>query len=495
MSNIRVRFAPSPTGALHMGGARTALFNWLFARQNGGKFILRIEDTDFRRSREDSAQGIVEGLSWLGLDWDEGPDIGGPLGPYRQSERGDIYSRYLQELLDSGQAYYCFCSPEDLQKEREEAAQEKRDYKYGGRCKALKPEEASEMLQAGKPAVIRLKVPLDGNTVVPDLIRGDVSFSNALFDDFIIAKSDGWPTYNFAVVVDDFSMQISHVLRAEEHLSNTPRQLLIYRALGLKEPAFAHLSMILAPDRSKLSKRHGAISVQEFENQGYLPEALVNYLALLGWSTGKDIDIWSREEMMREFSLEHISKSPAIYDLEKLAWMNGQYMMRLDIESLMALVEPQAQQQGWLNEDNFDYFQQAVELVRNRAKTRDELLDALGYFFEEVKQYDEKGVKKHFGQQKASTMLSEVLEIVSNMGSFSAAELEEAFRQRAQELKIKAADLIHPTRLALSGRTATPGLFELMEVLGQEKCISRLEKALDFIAKLTTHGPEGHNHR
>ncbi|MDD2510570.1 MAG: glutamate--tRNA ligase [Syntrophomonas sp.] len=482
MSNIRVRFAPSPTGALHIGGARTALFNWLFARQHGGKFILRIEDTDFRRSREDSTRGIVDGLSWLGLDWDEGPDIGGPLGPYRQSERGDIYSRYLQELLDSGRAYYCFCTPEELQKEREEAAQEKRDYKYGSRCKALGPEEVKEMQQAGKPAVIRLKVPGEGYTVVHDLIRGDVSFANALFDDFIIAKSDGWPTYNFAVVVDDFGMQISHVLRAEEHLSNTPRQLLIYRALGFKEPSFAHLSMILAPDRSKLSKRHGAISVQEFQSQGYLPEALVNYLALLGWSTGRDVDIWSREEMIQEFSLEHISKSPAVYDLEKLAWMNGQYMTQLDIESLIALLEPQAQQRGWLNEENSVFFRQAVELVRNRAKTRDELLYALGYFFEEVEQYDEKGVKKHFGQHKASTVLSEVLEIVSSIGSFSAAELEEAFRKRAQELEVKAADLIHPTRLALSGRTATPGLFELMEVLGREKCISRLEKALEFIA-------------
>ncbi len=484
MSNIRVRFAPSPTGALHIGGARTALFNWLFARQHKGKFILRIEDTDFERSREDSAKGIMEGLDWLGLDWDEGPDIGGPLGPYRQSERGDIYSRYLQELLDSGQAYHCFCRPEDLEKEREEAIREKRDYKYGGKCRALNSEEAREMLKRGKPAVIRLKVPTGGNTIVPDVIRGNVSFANALFDDFIIAKSDGWPTYNFAVVVDDHCMQISHVLRAEEHLSNTPRQLLIYRALGFKEPLFAHLSMILAPDRSKLSKRHGAISVQEFKDQAYLPEALVNYLALLGWSTGKDVDIWSRPEMIKEFSLDSISKSPAVYDLEKLAWMNGQYMMKLDIEGLLALLEPQARELGWLSEDNSDYFRQALGLVRDRAKTRDELLGALSYFFEDVEQYDEKGVKKHFRLEKAPGMLAEVLEIVASQDNLSAASLEGAFRQRAQELQIKAAELIHPTRLALSGRTATPGLFEVMEVLGKAKCIYRLEKALNFVTGL-----------
>ncbi len=311
MSEIRVRFAPSPTGALHIGGARTALFNWLFAKKNGGQFVLRIEDTDSARSTEHSAAGIVEGLRWLGLDWDEGPDVGGPYGPYRQSDRFDLYRSFLQKLLDEGKAYYCFCTAEEIDAQRQAADAQKIPYRYNRHCCSLSAGEVQARLDAGTPCVVRLKVPEAGETVVHDLVRGDVVFQNALLDDFILMKSDGTPTYQFAVVVDDALMKITHVIRAEEHLANTPKQLLLYAALGLTPPQFAHVSMILSPDRSKLSKRHGATSVQEFAGSGYLPQALLNYLVLLGWSPGTDLDVLSREEMIAQFDLKRMSKSAA----------------------------------------------------------------------------------------------------------------------------------------------------------------------------------------
>jgi glutamyl-tRNA synthetase len=321
LEDIRVRFAPSPTGTLHIGGARTALFNWLYARSLGGKLILRLEDTDTTRSTEDSARGIIEGLEWLGIDWDEGPSKGGSFGPYRQSERLPLYKQYIQQLLDEGKAYYCFCSPEELKVQREKAEKEKANYKYEGTCKSLTSAQIKELFDQGKQPVVRLKVPKTGITVVHDLIRGDVEFDNSLLDDFIIAKSDCWPTYNFAVVIDDYSMKISHVIRAEEHLSNTPKQLLIYDALNINVPQFAHVSMILAPDRSKLSKRHGATSVQEFRDQGYLPQALINYLVLLGWSPGNDVDIMSIPEKIAGFNLNNVSKTSYINGLTAFTYV------------------------------------------------------------------------------------------------------------------------------------------------------------------------------
>lgn len=484
MKGVRVRFAPSPTGKLHIGGARTALFNWLFARSNEGKFILRLEDTDLTRSSEDSARSIIEDLQWLGLNWDEGPDKGGPFGPYRQSERLPVYRKYLQKLLQENKAYYCFCSAQELQAEREKAQQEKRDYKYSGKCRSLSKNMIEKYFQEGKKAVIRLKVPDAGQTVVHDLIRGKVEFANTLFDDFIIARSDGRPTYNFAVAVDDYTMNITHVIRAEEHLSNTPKQMLIYEALGFQVPHFAHVSMILAPDRSKLSKRHGATSVEEFRNEGYLPESLVNYLALLGWATGEDKDFRDVEEMIRKFRLEDISRSPAIYDKKKLSWMNGHYLCRINLSRIVSLLEKEAKAKGWLEKDiNQEYFCQVVDLVRSRAKTVNEILDHAAYFFEEFDSYDEKGVEKYFRKDNSLDILYKVLEIIEENPSFTAGELEESLRLQAEKMNIKAADMIHPVRLALSGRTATPGLFEVMEILGRNRCISRVKKAIECIKK------------
>lgn len=481
MSDVRVRFAPSPTGTLHIGGARTALFNWLFAKHHGGKFVLRLEDTDLTRSTSESALGILEGLQWLGIEWDEGPDQGGSFGPYRQSDRLSIYQYYIQKLLDNGQAYYCFCAMEELQAQRERARNEKRDYLYEGKCRSLSQAEVDEKLRAGEKAVIRFKTPSDGFTRVNDLIRGEVSFNNQLLDDFIIEKSDGWPTYNFAVVVDDAAMKISHVIRAEEHLSNTPKQLLIYEGLDIIPPEFAHVSMILAPDRSKLSKRHGATSVQEFRDEGYLPEALLNYLALLGWSSGEDIDFWQIQDIVSRFSLADISRSPAIYDIEKLAWMNGHYMAQADPKRLSNLLFDEAAGKGWVNTDNQDYFIKVVSLLKTRAKKLGDLLNEANYFFEDDFNYDEKGFNKYFKTEKALNNLTAVLAIVREITSFNAEALEGQFRSVAADMGVKAGDLIHPTRLALSGRTNTPGLFEVMEIIGRDRCISRLEHAIEQV--------------
>lgn len=481
MEDIRVRFAPSPTGSLHIGGARTALFNWLFARHHGGKMVLRLEDTDMKRSTQSSADGIIDGLRWLGLDWDEGPDIGGPYGPYRQSERQQIYQKYIQQLLREDKAYYCFCPEERIEALREKARQKKTDYRYDGHCRQLSLSQAEQRIQAGQKPVVRLKIPCEGDTVVQDLIRGQVHFSNRLLDDFIIQKSDGNPTYNFAVVVDDYCMHISHVIRAEEHLSNTPKQLLIYQALGWEPPQFAHVSMILAPDRSKLSKRHGATSVQEFRQDGYLPQALVNYLALLGWSPGEDITLMSVPEMIATFDLDHVSKAAAIYDIEKLTWMNGHYISESPPDDISQLLQAGAKKRGWLTADNHDYFMNVVKLLQPRIKTLNEFYEAAVYFFEEFEEYDSKGLKKHFFKPESIERLTAVAEIVKDIEPYDQQNLETALRQQAQEMGIKAGDLIHPTRLAISGRSSTPGIFELMELLGRDLCLQRINKAISYI--------------
>lgn len=485
MDSIRVRFAPSPTGTLHIGGARTALFNWLFARQHQGKMVLRIEDSDMRRSTEDSALGIIEGLRWLGLDWDEGPDTGGDFGPYRQSERLAIYNQYLKLLLERDQAYYCFCTTEQLAAEKEASRQAKSDYKYGGYCRHISKTEAEERIRRGERAVIRFKAPTDGVVIINDLIRGKVEFDNRLLDDFILAKSDGGPTYNFAVVVDDHCMCISHVIRAEEHLSNTPKQILLYQALGWGLPQFAHVSMILAPDRSKLSKRHGATSVQEFSDDGYLPEALINYLALLGWSSKEDRDFWTRVELLERFSLNGISRSPAIYDIEKLSWMNGHYLAQADSERIAALLYENEQRRDYLStwpspEELF----QIIELFKTRVKTVPAILEEGAYFFQPITEYDEKGVRKYLGQEDSPKLLRECLSLCQESDFESAEKLEQELRQKAKELNLKAAQLIHPIRLAISGRTATPGLFEVMMILGKNECIQRISSAILYAKSL-----------
>lgn len=487
MSEVRVRFAPSPTGYLHIGGARTALFNWLFARKMGGKLILRIEDTDTERLKEDSVSQILTSLKWLGLNWDEGPEVGGDCGPYYQSERRELYAKYAQQLLDEGKAYYCFCTAADLEAEREKQRAAKQPFRYARTCRDLDPAEAKARVAAGEPYSVRIKIPLEGSITVHDLIHGDVTFNMDQFDDFVIVKSNGMPTYNFAVVVDDHLMGMTHVLRAEEHLSNTPKQLLIYEALGFEPPKFGHMPMILAPDRSKLSKRHGATSVEEFRAQGYLPEAIVNYLTLLGWGPGDEREIFTLKETVKLFELEQMSKKAAVYDTKKLTWMNGQYLSELPLEKILPEAATFFIKDGLVNEqwlaDNKEYFARLVDTVRVRVKTLQEVADAAVYFFKDLDGYDEKGVSKHF-KPEAAGLLEKCLAGLEADTVFDLASTEAVYNKVAADNGLSLGKVIHPTRLALTGRTVSPGMFDVMVLLGKEKTLARIRQAIDYIKSL-----------
>jgi glutamyl-tRNA synthetase len=482
MNEIRVRFAPSPTGYLHIGGARTCLFNWLLARRIGGKLVLRIEDTDLERLKENSVEQILSSLKWLGMNWDEGPERGGEFGPYFQSQRMDIYKREAEGLVDQGKAYYCYCTSEELEERRTKAKEKGGSFKYDGRCKELSQEEKDRFILAGRKPVIRIKAPREGQTVVNDIIRGSVSFDNTLLDDIIIFKSNGMPTYNFACVIDDYSMEISHVIRAEEHLSNTPKQIIIYNALGHMCPQFAHVPMILAPDRSKLSKRHGATSVEEFRDQGFLPQAIVNYLCLLGWSTDKQDEIINLESAAAQFSLERVSKNAAIYDTKKLTWINGHYLKTLDIEYITKLTRPFMQEIGIdVNGVDKGMLKSIVNLVREKVWTLTEIAEGARFFFERPCQYEEKGVEKYFRKEGASKLLNGIKQKLKELDSFDKTSIETVYRSYAEELEIKAGELIHPTRMALTGKTVSPGLFEIMEVMGKDECVERMKNAIEFL--------------
>jgi len=488
MEEIRVRFAPSPTGYLHIGGARTALFNYFFAKKNNGKFILRIEDTDRERLKEDSVSKIISSMKWLGMNWDEGPEKEGEYGPYYQSERTELYRKEAYRLVEEGKAYYCFCTEEDIEREREEQKEKRLPFRYSGKCSTLTKEEIEKNLQEGKSYVIRIKIPREGATEVEDLIRGKVVFQNDQLDDYIIMKSNGMPTYNFACVIDDYSMKISHVIRAEEHLSNTPKQVLIYEALGYKVPQFAHLSMILAPDRSKLSKRHGATSVEEFRDKGYLKEAIVNYLTLLGWTPGENKEIFTMEDTTQKFSLDKVSKTAAIYDIDKLTWMNGYYLRELDLDYITRESIPYFIQRGLVDEnrakEKYEYIKKVVGAVREKVKLLPEIAEASEYFFKDVEEYDTKGVEKRFKKDGVVELLEKGKIALANCTSFDIETVEKSYRDLIDELGIKGGDIIHPTRLALSGKTVGPGLFDIISILGKEKCIERINKAIYYIKNL-----------
>ncbi len=481
-SGVRVRFAPSPTGYLHIGGARTALFNWLFARLHGGSFILRIEDTDQERSTEASARAITDMLAWIGLDWDEGPGKGGPHGPYFQSERRELYRREAERLLAAGRAYPCYCTREELEARREEARRQGLPPRYDGRCRQLTVARRRDLEAAGRQPALRVVAPTEGSIVVDDLIRGAVTFENVkVMDDFIIMKSDGMPAYNFACVVDDARMRISHVIRAEEHLSNTPKQVVIYRALGYDLPRFAHVPMILAPDRSKLSKRHGAVACEEFRDAGYLPEAIVNYLALLGWSPGDDREILSVEEIIRLFSLDRVNRTAAIYDVEKLTWMNAKYLHAMDLDELAGRVLPFLEAAGFDTAGiSRDWLKALLAVGRDRLRTLGELPDLLRYFFEAPEAYEEKGMRKYF-KPGVDALLAEAKAVLAAVDPFTVEAVEAAYRGLAERLGVGAGQLIHPTRLALTGRTIGPGLFDIIVLLGREESLRRLQTAIDFI--------------
>ncbi|POB12120.1 glutamate--tRNA ligase [Sulfobacillus sp. hq2] len=467
---VRVRYAPSPTGTLHIGGARTALFNYLFARHHHGRFILRVEDTDQARLVEGSEESMMRGLKSLGLVWDEGPDVGGDYGPYHQSERLARHKAALQQLLDAGQAYRCYCTPEELAEERARQEALKQPPRYSGKCR-MRPQD-DPIHTSGKPFVVRMKVPEEGTTVVQDLIRGPVTFENRILGDFVLAKSDGTPVYNFAVVLDDYDMAITHVIRGEEHLSNTPKQILVYQALNLDLPAFAHVPMILAPDHTKLSKRHGATSVEEYRQQGILPEALTNYLLLLGWSAPDDTEIMTLEQAAQWFDLDRVQHTAAIYDIKKLEWMNSQYLRLLPVDRIKEAVTPFLAAEGIVSESGPD-LDTVIALVRERARTLVELAQGMAYFYVRPQTFEAKGVQKHF-DATTPERLRALAEVLSQLSTWDHDSLMAAYDAEAARLEVKRAALIHPSRLAVTGRTVGPGLFELLEVLGQKETVDRL---------------------
>ena len=486
---VRVRFAPSTTGPFHIGGARSALFNYLLARKTGGKLILRIEDTDRERSTPESEENIKAALKWLGMDWDEGVDVGGPNGPYHQMERLDIYKKYTDKLLAEGKAYYCYCTDEELEEERQSLIKEGKMPRYMGKCRHLTEEQIAQFKAEGRKPTVRFRVPADQQILVRDMVRGDVVFDSNNIGDFVIVKSDGIPTYNYAVVIDDALMHITHVIRAEEHLSNTPRQCLVYDALGFKQPTFGHISLILGKDHTKMSKRHGATSVDQYRQLGYLPEAIINYLTLLGWGPGDEREIFTLEETVKLFELEQMSKKAAIYDTKKLTWMNGQYLSELPLEKILPDAKPFFVKDGLVTEEWFNdaaneaYFEKLVDVVRVRVKTLQEVADASTYFFKDVEEYDEKGVAKHFKAENIP-VLEQCIAAIKADDVYDLASTEAAYNKIAADNGLALGKVIHPTRLALTGRTVSPGMFDVMVLLGKERTLARLEKAVEFIKSL-----------
>ncbi|RMG67685.1 MAG: glutamate--tRNA ligase [Calditrichaeota bacterium] len=473
-SEIRTRFAPSPTGYLHVGGARTALFNWLFARKHQGKFLLRIEDTDRERSSDEMTRQIFDGLVWLGLLWDE--------EVIYQGARAQLHREKARELVRAGKAYPCFCSKEELEAKRLEAQRAKRAYRYDGTCRNLSPQEVQEKIKQGLPYAIRFKVPL-GATSWEDAVHGTIRVQHEELDDFIILRSDGSPVYHLAVVVDDHWMRITHVIRGDDHISNTPKQILLYQAFGWQVPIFAHVPLILGPDRKRLSKRHGATSVEEYRQQGILPEALFNYLALLGWSPGDNRELMSREEIIAAFSLEGISKNNAVFDEAKLVWMNSQYISRSSEEYLWSRIADLLVERGVMTQtqviEQKPYLLKVIALIKTRVKRLTDFVDQALYFYRDPETYDQKGLRKHLKREEIWAYLSEATERLSELETFSETEIERVIRQLAEEKGISAAKLIHPIRLALTGVTVSPGLFELMSVLGRETVLRRLNRFLE----------------
>lgn len=469
---VRVRFPPSPTGHLHIGGVRTALFNWLYARHSGGVFVLRIEDTDRTRSTEESIQVILEGLSWLGLDWDE--------GPYRQTERLDVYQAHAYRLLAEGRAYHCYCSPQELQERREAALRRGENPRYDRRCRDL-PQPPP-----GRQPAIRIKAPLAGQTTFVDLIHGELTFENSELDDLIILRSDGTPTYNFAVVVDDVTMRITHVIRGDDHIPNTPRQIMIYHALDYPLPQFGHVSMILGSDKGRLSKRHGATSVLAYRELGYLPEAILNYLARLGWAHG-DQEIFSKEELVEQFSLSELNKAAAIFNPDKLLWLNAHYLRTLPSERLIDELLPHLTREGIVKSpDEVDraYLARAIDSVRERSKTLVEMAKWLRFYFTDHIIYEDKAAAK-FLTAATAPLLSQLVEGLERLPTFDEASIEQVFQRLMAAEGVALGALAQPARVALTGGTVSPGIHEVMAILGRERVLSRLRKALEGISGRT----------
>ncbi len=486
--SVRVRYAPSPTGYPHVGNIRTALFNWLFARHCGGSFIVRIEDTDVTRKVKGTVEAILNSLRWLGLDWDEGPEVGGKYAPYFQSQRLELYHKAAQRLISQGDAYYCYCSPQRLTEMRTEQVRRRQPPGYDRQCRNLSYEERSEKEAEGIIPVVRFKTPLEGQTRFNDLIWGELVFENDTLDDFVLLKSDGYPTYHLANVVDDHLMEISHILRAEEWLSSVPRHVLLYRALGFEPPQFAHLPMILGTDRTKLSKRHGGVSITEYREQGYLPEAMVNFLALLGWSLDDKTEILSRQELIDNFSLERVSRVAAVFNRDKLNWLNGVYIRSLTAEEFFEVVEPYLMMDRLAGEtliSNEQYVRNVLPLTQERARTLAEVAELAQFFFVEELDYDTNLlIGKNMSRESTTQALEAAQQRLEQLEVFDAESLEAVLRPLAVELGLKTGQLFGALRVATTGRTAAPPLFQTMAVLGKERCLKRIKVALDRLFRL-----------
>ncbi len=467
---VKVRFAPSPTGHLHVGGARTALFNWLFARKNGGKFVLRIEDTDVERSSREMSFEILSALKWLGLEWDE--------GPVYQSKRLRIYQRMAERLVKEGKAYYCYCTRQEIEDRRKKAEEQGKPWKYDRRCLNLSSEEREKFENEGRPKAIRFIVP-EGKTEFEDLVLGKISVDNSEIEDFVLLKSDGYPTYHLSVVVDDHLLKISHIIRGADHIANTPKQILLYKAFGWNPPLFAHLPLILGPDRKKLSKRHGETSLLAFKEKGYLSLAMFNFLAQLSWSPGEDKEFYEVEELVERFSLEKVRHSNPVFDFEKLAWLNARMISLLPVDRIWEELKPFLKREGILEdlEKRQDWSFRMLALVKERARDLAELAATARRYVRRDFEYREEALKKHW-KDGAKEGLERLLQEFEKVESFTAEETEKVLRELADRMGIKAAKLIHPLRVALLGERVSPGIFDVLEILGKEETMARIKRAL-----------------
>lgn len=479
---FRVRFAPSPTGPFHIGGARSALFNWLLARQLGGQFVLRIEDTDLERSTRESEENIMAALRWLGITWDEGVDVGGPYGPYRQTERLSIYQKYTDQLLAQGQAYRCYCTEEELEAERQQQMATGQNPHYSGRCRNLTNTEQELFISEGRKPTVRFRVPENKEIVFKDMVRGLVHFDSNGIGDYVIVKSEGIPVYNYGVVLDDALMAISHVIRAEEHLSNTPRQILLYEALQFPVPVFGHISLILGTDRTKMSKRHGATSVDQYRELGYMPEALVNFLALLGWSPASEQEIFTVDELIEQFSMDRVAKNPAVFDIDKLNYINAQYLKQISTERLLDIVLPYLQSAGYITESitlkDRQWLTGAVAAVRNHLSYASQITDHMDVFFSDQYEFESDEARQVLLDADIPAVFKAFRSKLDALEVLDSHSVQAVLKSITKELKLGGKKVFMPVRIALTGKMHGPELIDLIPLLGKERTLARIENTI-----------------
>ena len=487
MSSVRVRIAPSPSGFLHIGTAKMALMNWLFARQQGGTFILRLEDTDAERTDEAFVQAMCDGFTWLGIDWDEGPAFGGEpekgaYGPYRQSRRRDIHHAAGMRLVEEGTAYKCFCTKEELVSEREKSRMDDRAPRYSGKCRSLTPEAIAA--KGNAPFVVRFKVP-EGSTVVDDIVQGRIEVQNKEFDDFVILKPNGDPIFHLAVVVDDGEMGVTHIIRGDDHLTNASRHVMLFNALGYPLPVMAHLPMVLDERGKKYSKRMHGANVLDWRKDGYLPEALVNYVALLGWNPGDEREVFTRAELLGAFSIKRLGQSAATFDVKRLTWLNGQHIRMLSIEDLTDRILPKLEDLGFdYSGKSRDWLLRLTEICQEKLTTLNDIERLADFFFIEPHNYEEKAVRKQWVKPDAADRLTQIRDTMASLEPWSIDAFRTAYNSMAESSGVSLGPYIHPTRLALTGKSVGPGLFELAELLGKDACIARIERAIEYVQRL-----------